>query len=53
MDSRQITLIYNGEYYGVYQLYEQIRVEDGRIDIYDWEQDCPGRGGKDCGQLLR
>ena len=38
MDSRQIILIYNGEYYGVYQLYEQIRVEDGRIDIYDWEQ---------------
>ena len=38
MDSRQVTLIYNGEYYGVYQLCEQIRVGKNRIDIYNWRE---------------
>lgn len=38
MDSRQVTLLYNGAYCGVYQLYEQIRVEDSRVDVYDWER---------------
>ena len=30
--------LYNGAYCGVYQLYEQIRVEDSRVDVYDWER---------------
>ena len=37
MDSRQVTLIYNGKYEGVYQLCEQIRVEENRVEIFDWE----------------
>ena len=35
--SENVVLIYNGEYYGVYQLCEQIRVDDARIDVYDWD----------------
>jgi len=38
MDSRQVTLIYNGEYCGVYQLCEQIRVAENRVPVYDWEK---------------
>ena len=38
MDSRQVTLIYNGEYEGVYQLCEHVRVGENRVDIYDWEK---------------
>ncbi len=34
--SENVVLIYNGEYYGVYQLCEQIRIDNSRIDIYDW-----------------
>lgn len=37
MSSRQVTLIYNGEYCGVYQLCEQIRISGTRIPIYSWE----------------
>ncbi len=35
--SENVVLIYNGQYYGVYQLCEQIRIADERIDIYDWD----------------
>ncbi|MBE5921887.1 MAG: hypothetical protein E7269_03935 [Lachnospiraceae bacterium] len=35
-DSTNITLIYNGQYEGVYQLCEHRRVDPGRIDITDW-----------------
>ena len=38
IDSRQISLIYNGEYYGVYQLSEQVRVEEKRVSVYDWDK---------------
>lgn len=38
MDSRLISLIYNGEYYGVYELSEHVRVDSTRIDIFDWEE---------------
>ncbi len=38
MDSRQVSLVYNGEYQGVYQLCEQVRIGENRIDIYDWEE---------------
>lgn len=37
MDSKLVSLMYNGEYYGVYELSEHVRVDDTRIDIYDWE----------------
>ncbi len=34
--STNVTLIYNGQYEGVYQLCEHRRVDPGRIDIFDW-----------------
>ena len=37
-ESINTVLILNNEYRGVYQLCEQIRVDEERVDIYDWEQ---------------
>lgn len=37
MNSENISLIYNGEYQGGYQLCEQIRVGQNSVDIFDWE----------------
>lgn len=37
MHSENVVLIYNGEYYGVYQLCEHLRVDSNRVDVYDWE----------------
>ncbi len=34
--SENVVLIYNGRYYGVYQLCEQIRISNDRVDVYDW-----------------
>ena len=34
--STNITLVYNGQYEGVYQLCEHRRVDEGRIDITNW-----------------
>lgn len=34
--STNISVIYNGNYEGVYQLCEHRRVDEGRIDIFDW-----------------
>ena len=34
--STNVTMIYNGQYEGVYQLCEHRRVDPGRIDITDW-----------------
>lgn len=36
-DSINVVLIFNNEYQGVYQLCEQIRIADNRVDIFDWE----------------
>ncbi len=36
-ESTLVNLIYNGEYCGLYQLSENIRVDSGRVDIFDWE----------------
>ena len=36
--SINVVLIYNNSYQGVYQLCEQIRIADERLDIYDWER---------------
>lgn len=37
MQSENVSLIYNGEYMGVYQLCEQVRVGSNRVDIFNWE----------------
>lgn len=52
MDSRQVTLIYNGSYCGVYQLCEQIRIADNRVEIYDWE-DCAAEAAKAIADSLK
>lgn len=36
-ESLNVVLILNNEYRGVYQLCEQIRVDEERVDIFDWE----------------
>ena len=33
-------VVLNGEYAGNYQLCEQIRVDSGRVDIFDWEDEA-------------
>lgn len=43
MESTWVDVVLNGEYVGNYQLCEQIRVGETRIDVYDWEnfaEDC-------------
>lgn len=52
IDSRQVSLVYNGEYQGVYQLCEQVRVGENRVDIYDWEETAKKAGKKMAEQLL-
>lgn len=37
-ESVWVELYYNGEYYGLYQLCENIRVDDNRVDIFDWDE---------------
>lgn len=37
MQSQNVAMIYNGEYMGVYQLCEQVRIGDERVEIYNWE----------------
>lgn len=36
-ESINVVLIFNNEYQGVYQLCEQVRISDERVDIFDWE----------------
>ncbi len=36
--SEWVELYYNGEYCGLYQLCESIRVDEERTDIFDWEE---------------
>lgn len=35
--SLNVVLIFNNEYQGIYQLCEQVRIDENRIDIFDWE----------------
>lgn len=35
-----VDLVFNGEYVGVYQLCEQIRIDEERVDITDWEEEA-------------
>jgi len=37
MDSTGVVLILNGEYEGMYQLCEHIRIDKNRVDVYNWE----------------
>ena len=37
-ESVWVELYYNGEYCGLYQLCENIRVDEERVDIFDWEE---------------
>ena len=36
-ESQLVSVFLNGKYQGVYQLCEHIRVDEERVDIYDWE----------------
>ncbi len=38
MGSESVVLIYNGEYKGVYQLTEHVRVDETRVDVFDWQE---------------
>ena len=40
MDSVWTDVVFNGEYVGNYQLCEHIRIDDTRIDIFDWEDEA-------------
>ncbi len=37
-ESTFVNVIYNGEYQGLYLLTETVRVDEGRVDIFDWEE---------------
>lgn len=37
-ESILVNVIFNGEYYGMYQFCENIRIDEGRVDIFDWEE---------------
>jgi len=39
-DSVFVNLIYNGEYYGMYQFTETIRAAEGRVEIFNWEEEA-------------
>ena len=39
-ESNFVNVIFNGEYYGMYQLTEAIRAEPGRVDIFNWEEEA-------------
>ncbi len=38
ISSENVTLIYNGEYCGVYELSEHVRVGETRVNVFDWEE---------------
>ena len=38
MASENVVLIYNGDYCGVYQLTEHVRVDETRVDVFDWQE---------------
>ncbi len=51
MGSENVVLIYNGEYCGVYELAEHVRIADSRVNIFDWEAYAED-AGKAVGELL-
>ncbi len=38
MELTNVVLIFNGEYQGLYEMGEQVRIEETRVDIFDWEE---------------
>ena len=39
-ESELVNLIYNGEYVGLYEFTEAIRIGESRVDIFDWEEEA-------------
>lgn len=39
-ESTWVDVVFNGKYIGVYQLCEQIRIHENRVDITDWEEEA-------------
>ncbi len=39
-ESMFVNLIFNGEYYGLYEFTEAIRISDGRVGIFNWEDEA-------------
>lgn len=39
-DSVFVNLIYNGDYYGMYQFTETIRAAEDRVEIFNWEEEA-------------
>ncbi len=37
-ESTFVNVIFNGEYQGLYLLCETVRVDEGRVEIFDWEE---------------
>ena len=40
MDSVWVDVVLNGSYIGNYQLCEQVRIDETRVDIFDWEEEA-------------
>ena len=40
MDCVWTDVVFNGEYAGMYQLCENIRIDDDRVEIFDWEDEA-------------
>ncbi len=38
--SEMVNLVFNGDYYGLYELTEAIRIDETRVDIFDWEEEA-------------
>ncbi len=39
-ESTFVNVIYNGDYYGLYQFTETIRAAEGRVEIFNWEEEA-------------
>lgn len=39
-ESTLVNLVFNGEYYGIYQLAEVVRIDEGRVEIFNWEDEA-------------
>lgn len=40
MESEWTEVVLNGEYVGNYQLCEHVRIADGRVEVFDWENEA-------------
>ncbi len=38
MEYTDVILIYNGDYKGVYQLVEHVRIDEGRVEVFDYDE---------------